>query len=100
MPHDYVIKIPPQSYLHLQDLNQNVTRLVVGPQTYTCLDHQRVIFGPEAMVVVPPRHYCLIEHPVVRDHDGAVVLDNFGQAKLKYVPPATTRCVWCRSTWY
>jgi major vault protein len=86
MPHDYVIKIPPLSYLHLQDLNQNVTRLVVGPQTYTCLDHQRVILGPEPMVVVPPRHYCLVENPVVRDSNNEAELDKFGQAKLRYAP--------------
>lgn len=42
----------------------------------------RVVFGPEKMITVPPRHYCIIENPVMKDKEGQVVLDKSGQAKL------------------
>ena len=42
----------------------------------------RVIVGPNAMVVVPPRHYCIVENPVVRGTDGVVQCDASGQARL------------------
>ena len=44
----------------------------------------RVVFGPDKMVTVPPRHYCIIENPVVIDTDGNVVFESSGQAKLLY----------------
>ncbi len=36
------------------------------------------------MIVIPPRHYTVVENPVVRDEQGHVVLDRFGQAKLRH----------------
>ena len=43
-----------------------------------------MVFGPEKMVTVPPRHYCVIENPIRRDKDEEVVLDANGQAKLQH----------------
>ena len=77
-----LFRIPPYFYLHVLDQNTNVTRLEIGPQTYIRQDNERVVFGPERMITVPPRHYCVIENPVVRDDDGKVILDPNGQAKL------------------
>ena len=31
---------------------------------------------------MPPRHYCVIENPVVKDKDSNVVTDTHGQVKL------------------
>lgn len=42
----------------------------------------RVVFGPEKMITVPPRHYCIIENPHVKDKDGKCVFDENGSAKL------------------
>ena len=36
------------------------------------------------MIVIPPRHYCIIENPVLRDKSGEVVLDVSGQARLSH----------------
>ena len=43
-----------------------------------------MLAGPTNMIVIPPRHYTIIENPVVRDPQGSVVLDRFGQAKLRH----------------
>ena len=43
------------------------------------------MFGPEKMITVPPRHYCVVENPVLKDaKTGKVVFDNHGQAKLRH----------------
>ena len=47
------------------------------------LNH-RVIFGPEKMIMVPPRHYCIIENPAQRGEGGEIVLDKSGQIKLNH----------------
>jgi major vault protein len=80
----HLISIPPFHYLHVLDNNKNVTRLVIGPKTFRCDEHETVVFGPEKMIVVPPRHYCVIKNPVLRNEDGSVVVDEFGQSKLRH----------------
>eukprot|EP00057_Strongylocentrotus_purpuratus_P018533 XP_011673007.1 PREDICTED: major vault protein-like [Strongylocentrotus purpuratus] len=77
-----IFRIPPYYYIHVLDHNDNVTKVVVGPKTYIRQDHERVIFGPEKMITIPPRHYCIIENPVVRNDTDQVVYDNLGQVKL------------------
>lgn len=36
------------------------------------------------MVMVPPRHYAIIENPVQRKEDGTVIVDKSGQIKLSH----------------
>lgn len=79
-----IFRIAPYYYIHVMDLNTNVTRLVNGPKTYIRQDNEKVIFGPEKMITIPPRHYCIVESPAIRDKDGNVVYDNYGQAKLQH----------------
>ncbi|OXB55460.1 hypothetical protein ASZ78_012579 [Callipepla squamata] len=81
---DPVIRIPPYHYIHVLDLNSNVTRVEVGPHTYIRQDHERVVFSPKRMVMVPPRHYCVVLNPVARGPTGAVLLDGAGQAQLRH----------------
>lgn len=81
---DSLYRIPPNFYLHVLDQNTNVTRLEIGPKTYIRQDHERVVLGPERMIIIPPRHYCVIENPVLKDSDGQVLLDVGGQARLSH----------------
>jgi len=76
-----IYRIPPYYYLHVLDQNANVTRIVEGPLTFIRQDNEKVVFGPEKMVTVPPRHYCIIENPVQRDKDGNVVFDEIKSGK-------------------
>lgn len=68
-----IVKIKPLYYVHVLDNNTNVTRLIVGPQTYIRRDHESLSLGPEAMVRLPPRHYCKIDDPIDRDAEGKVL---------------------------
>lgn len=77
-----LFRIPPYYYIHVLDQNKNVTKLEVGPLTYIRQDNERVVVGPEKMITIPPRHYCVIENPVVKDKDGNIVQDASGQVKL------------------
>jgi major vault protein len=79
-----VYRIAPYHYIHVLDLNQNVTRLEIGPKTFVKQDNEKVVFGPEKMITVPPRNYCVIENPVQRDKDNKIVFDQNGEAKLAF----------------
>ncbi len=79
-----VIRIKPYHFIHVLDNNTNVTRVEVGPQTFTRQDHEKVVFGPEPTVMIPPRHYCIIGNPVIREKDGKVSADGHGQVRLKH----------------
>ncbi|XP_064391610.1 major vault protein-like [Halichondria panicea] len=79
-----IYRIPPYYYVHVLDQNTNTTKMEVGPKTYIRQDNEKVILGPEKMIVVPPRHYCIVENPAVKDKDGQVVFDTHGQVKLRH----------------
>ncbi|OUL21177.1 colicin uptake protein [Nostoc sp. T09] len=79
-----VIRLKPQQFIHVLDNNTGVTRLEVGPQTITLRDHERLILKPEPMIVVPPRHYCIVANPVQRNEENQPIADDFGQVKLRY----------------
>ncbi len=79
-----IIRLKPQQFIHVLDNNTGVTRLEVGPQTITLRDHERLILKPEAMIVVPPRHYCIVANPVLQDEAGQPLSDEHGQIKLQY----------------
>lgn len=36
------------------------------------------------MINIPPRHFCIVANPCVRDMDGVVVVDQHGQVKLRH----------------
>ncbi|XP_078484853.1 major vault protein isoform X1 [Ciona intestinalis] len=79
-----IYRIPPYYYIHVLDQNTNVTKLEIGPKTYIRQDNERVIFGPERMITIPPRHYCVIQNPVAKNADDQIQLDPSGQAKLNH----------------
>ncbi|KJE96050.1 major vault protein [Capsaspora owczarzaki ATCC 30864] len=76
-------RIPPYYYLHVLDQNTNITRVEVGPKTFIRQDHENVIYGPEKMISIPPRNYCIIENPVARDAKGDIIFED-GQVKLRH----------------
>jgi major vault protein len=79
-----VIRLKPFYYIHVLDNNANVTTVETGPQTFTVMDHQTVVLKETPMIIIPPRHYCIISNPVQRDEKGRVVTDGHGQAKLRH----------------
>jgi len=82
---DAIIRIAPYHYVHILNNNTNVTRVVVGPTTVTRQEHEKLVAGPEAMIMVPPRHYCMVANPVTRTgKDGEVALDANGQAIVRW----------------
>lgn len=79
-----VIRLKPQQFIHVLDNNTGVTRLEVGPQTITLQDAERLVLKPTPMIVVPPRHYCLIANPVLSNEENEPVIDIHGQVRLRY----------------
>lgn len=79
-----IFRIPPFYYLHILDQSSNITKILTGPTTFVRQDNEEVVEGPEKMVTVPPNHYCVIRHPVIRDSAGEVVLESSGQVKLRH----------------
>jgi hypothetical protein len=56
-----VIRIKPNFYAHVLDNNTNIVRVEVGPQTFTRSEQETLVSGPEQQVMIPPRHYCIIQ---------------------------------------
>ncbi len=82
-------RLQPHCYIHVLDQTTNVTRVEVGPQTFIRKDNEKVLMPPTRMVIIPPRHYCVIRNPVVREEGeggkkGEVARDNLGQIRLQH----------------
>ena len=52
--------------------------------TFIREDNDKVLLGPEKMVTIPPRHYCVIDNPVLVDDKHNIILDEYGQAKIRH----------------
>jgi major vault protein len=48
------------------------------------MDHQTVVQKETPMIIIPPRHYCIISNPAQRDSHGHVKTDQHGQVKLRH----------------
>ncbi len=79
-----IIRLKPQQFIHVLDNNTGVTRLEVGPQMLTLRDHERLVLGPAAMIIVPQRRYCIVSNPVIKDAEGIIQVDLYGQARLQH----------------
>ncbi|KAL1503798.1 hypothetical protein AB1Y20_012266 [Prymnesium parvum] len=79
-----IIRLTPSEYVHVLDSNSNITRVEVGPQTFTRKDHEEICLGPEKLVMVPSGSYCVVLNPVLRDEDDALVYNEYGQVKLRH----------------
>jgi hypothetical protein len=62
-----VVRIPPYHYIHVLDQNSNVSRLESGPQVFVRKDNEKIMTTVMKYVTIPPRHYCTIRNPVVKD---------------------------------
>mmetsp|Transcript_9649 Transcript_9649/g.16970 ORF Transcript_9649/g.16970 Transcript_9649/m.16970 type:complete len:851 (-) Transcript_9649:261-2813(-) len=79
----YIIRLKPNQYVHILNNNTNVTRLLVGPTTFTRQDHEKILFEPKSCINIPPRHYCCIRNPVIVDADGRPMTDASGSIKVR-----------------
>jgi len=79
-----VYRIKPFHYIHVHDNNTGVTDVIVGPKTFTRQDHEKVVFGPEQMIIIPPRHYVIIQNPVIKGANGEILKNEHGNYKIRH----------------
>ncbi|OON19528.1 major Vault Protein repeat-containing domain protein [Opisthorchis viverrini] len=79
---DTAVRIAPYEYVHILNLNTHVTRLVLGPKTYNCLQDEKLVLGPEKMICLTKSQYCVIKNPTIRDSRNQPLLDVCGQVKI------------------
>ncbi|CAG9326425.1 unnamed protein product [Blepharisma stoltei] len=86
MEEQSLIRIPPFQYVHILDCNTNITRVTEGPLTYVLKDHERIGLGGKIMkmIQIPPRNYCIIRNPVIKDEHRRVSFDDNGMARVKH----------------
>uniref|UniRef100_A0A646QDD3 Major vault protein n=1 Tax=Hemiscolopendra marginata TaxID=943146 RepID=A0A646QDD3_9MYRI len=78
-----IFRIPPYYYIHVLDQTTNVTRVEIGPKTFIRQDNEKVMLGPVKMIIVPPRHYCIVSNPIIRENN-VIRYDTAGQVKLRH----------------
>ncbi|CAJ1993555.1 major vault protein [Leishmania donovani] len=95
-----VLRLGPQEYAHLTNLNTNTTELILGPLNRPVASHESVALPPTKFVVVPPTQYCLVANPHRTAIDPTTgiaqpVRDAYGQVQVRsgeeeyrwHVPP-------------
>ncbi|XP_065921043.1 major vault protein-like [Dysidea avara] len=75
-----IVGIRPNFYVHVIDMNTNVTTLYVGPRNLMLADNQKLSAGPLPFVVIPPGHYCVVQNPI---DDTKPIVEN-EQCELKF----------------
>eukprot|EP00759_Apiculatamorpha_spiralis_P039191 PhF_6_TR38091/c5_g1_i1/m.56819/K17266/MVP; major vault protein len=82
-PKTEVVRLKPYQYVHIQDNNENTTRTIVGPTTFTRKEHEQVLIAPSPCITIPPNFYCIIENPVSVNANGEPLTDPSGQVKVR-----------------
>ncbi|KAI6655628.1 Major vault protein alpha-like [Oopsacas minuta] len=85
---DKVIGIRPLHYVHILNRNNNVTSLDLGPKNLVLKEHESLIKGPFAHVILHPGQYCVISDPVIREAEDRTVegipyAQRFGEHEVK-----------------
>ena len=79
-----VISLKPMEYIHIHDTNTSATKVVTGPKIVTIQQHEKVLFlPPRRMIIIPKRHYCIIENPI-KIENGKFVTDEYGNVQVKH----------------
>jgi len=78
-----LLRLLPYEYIHVLDNNTSVTSVLTGPATYAKADHEKIVLEPTKMIVLPPRFFCRIRNPYVRDEQKQPEKDQHGQIKLQ-----------------
>ncbi|KAL3864069.1 hypothetical protein ACJMK2_005775 [Sinanodonta woodiana] len=81
---DDIIGIAPFQFVHVLDMNTNITRLEVGPQTLVLQSNERLVAGPLPMIVIPPAHYCVVLDPVTKFVPGKGYQQKLGQSEIRF----------------
>lgn len=79
-----MIRIPPQKFIHVLDMNDNLRRLIEGPNIFVKKEHEAVILGPENMIILSQNHYVRIANPVIKDKDNQVIYNQYKEASLRF----------------
>ena len=61
-----IIGIEPYKYVHILDVNTNITFLAVGPQNLVLSENQKLVAGPSPFVKLAPGHYTTVINPIDR----------------------------------
>ena len=80
-----VVRIGPYEYIHVLDRNSNVTRLETGPQVFVRKENEKIVTAVLKYVTIPPRHYCTIRNPVVKEAVSKIL------SSLNYCQPFIVR---------
>lgn len=78
--------ILPNYYVHILDLNTNVTKLEVGPQNLIIQDNHKLVDGPNPFVRIPPGYYCVVQDPIDQSKpldDGKRFEQRFGITEVR-----------------
>lgn len=75
------IKLEPYTYIHILDLNTNLTRLEEGPKTLYRMDHEEIVLPSTKMIKLAPKSCVIIKNPVVLDEKKRPVSNNDGTLK-------------------
>ncbi|CAM43958.1 conserved hypothetical protein [Leishmania braziliensis MHOM/BR/75/M2904] len=83
-----VLRLGPQEYAHLTNLNTNTTVLILGPLNHPVASHESIALPPTKFVVVSPSQYCLVANPhrIAVDPTTGIaqpVRDAYGQVQVR-----------------
>lgn len=65
-----------------QGKKSNYHRLEVGPLTFIRKEHESIIEGPSKMISLPPKTYCKIQNPILRNNKNQPVINTYGEVEI------------------
>jgi len=79
-----IIKLQLKTYVHIKDTITNITYLLEGPKNYALKSHEEIALSVTKHIQLGNSQYIKIKNPVVRDEEGHIQYEIFGQVKLRW----------------
>jgi len=80
-----ILRLTPIQYAHVLDLNSNITHVKLGPSTLILQDNQKLVLGPETLVIIPPGSYCVVTNPVKQPVEAGLQAElHFGHEEYRF----------------
>jgi hypothetical protein len=78
------VDLPANQFMHVKETISGNIRCEIGPKNLHMTANEMIARPPQALIDIPPDHFCVVRNPVRKDAFGNVLMGEKDKPKLRY----------------